>query len=483
MNTQKALSAIEEARTGRVDSVSSVRSDSFVVVSSLSRLSPEKKKEALFEAAKTGDHYSMVTLLNDNVDVNIRDVDKNTPLFFAAEGGHLPCVALLMERNADVKATNSKSWTPLHALAWKGSSDGHVECGELLIQMGAVIFALTDTVETAADLAARSGGKQELVQLLRAVEVDVAVQKLQEKLQTPSGFSTKDQMLKIYVATVLRHITEIIPLDRTKKESKGNDAKSSRFLKTPELMRREDFTKSLDRGLRKHNSCEELRPETNGTWSFGTSSPSYNIPRADVEPIIRSDLLPSVTANPSKLEERLMKCQAERDDAEQRCKRLMQSIASAAEAHEKEVTRLQQEIDIAREQKEIALKRCEATYVNKMAKIRQETESALQEASARLKQAEQDRAEVLHMQNNFRLTWVPDELVNYCSNSRCRAPFTQTRRRHHCRCCGRVFCHNCTDQSTPIPAFGYVQLVRVCNPCFALIDDMFCEEPVVLTDT
>lgn len=36
--------------------------------------------------------------------------------------------------------------------------------------MGAVIFALTDTVETAADLAARSGGKQELVQLLRAVE-------------------------------------------------------------------------------------------------------------------------------------------------------------------------------------------------------------------------------------------------------------------------------------------------------------------------
>lgn len=37
-------------------------------------------------------------------------------------------------------------------------------------KMGVPIFALTDTVETAADLAARSGGKQELVQLLRAVE-------------------------------------------------------------------------------------------------------------------------------------------------------------------------------------------------------------------------------------------------------------------------------------------------------------------------
>ncbi|KAJ7394405.1 hypothetical protein OS493_000214 [Desmophyllum pertusum] len=465
------------------DSMSSVRSDTFVVVSSVCRLSPEKKREALFEAAKTGDHYSMVTLLNDNVDVNIRDMDKNTPLFFAAEGGHLPCVALLMERNADVTAVNNKSWTPLHALAWKGSSDSHVECGELLIQMGAPIFALTDTVETAADLAARSGGKQELVQLLRAVEVDVAVQKLQERLQSPSGLSTKDPMLKLYVATVVRHITENMPPDSPKWMTKGNGLKNPRFLKTPELMRREDMTKSLDRGLRKHNSCDELRYETTGTWGFGTSSPSTNIPRADVEPIIRPDLLPSMMVNPSKLEERLIKCQAEKEDAEQRCKRLMQSIASAADAHEKEVTRLQQTIDIAREQKDIAIKRCEATFVNKMAKIRQETEAAIHEANARLNQAEKDRTEVLHVQNTFRLSWVPDELVNYCSNNKCRAPFTQTRRRHHCRCCGRVFCHNCTDQSTPIPAFGYEQLVRVCNPCFALIDDMFCEEPVVFTDT
>jgi len=135
LSTQKALSAIEEARTGRGDSMSSVRSDTFVVVPSVSRLTPEQKKESLFEAAKIGDHYSMVTLLNDNVDVNIRDTDKNTPLFFAAEGGHLPCVALLMERNADVTAINNKSWTPLHALAWKGSSDSHVESGELLIQV------------------------------------------------------------------------------------------------------------------------------------------------------------------------------------------------------------------------------------------------------------------------------------------------------------------------------------------------------------
>ena len=40
----------------------------------------------------------------------------------------------------------------------------------LPVKMGVPVFALTDTLETAADLASRSGGKQELVQLLRAVE-------------------------------------------------------------------------------------------------------------------------------------------------------------------------------------------------------------------------------------------------------------------------------------------------------------------------
>ena len=40
----------------------------------------------------------------------------------------------------------------------------------LPVKMGVPVLALTDTLETAADLASRSGGKQELVQLLRAVE-------------------------------------------------------------------------------------------------------------------------------------------------------------------------------------------------------------------------------------------------------------------------------------------------------------------------
>ncbi|KAK2570687.1 hypothetical protein P5673_004374 [Acropora cervicornis] len=98
LSTQKALSAIGEAKMGRANSTSSSITDSFVMASPVLYMSLAQKKESLFEAAKS-------------------DENKNTPLFFAAEGGHLPCLALLMERNADVTTVNNKSWTSLHALA------------------------------------------------------------------------------------------------------------------------------------------------------------------------------------------------------------------------------------------------------------------------------------------------------------------------------------------------------------------------------
>ncbi|EDO38700.1 predicted protein [Nematostella vectensis] len=188
IDTQKALTAIDHAKSGRSDSSTSQISSEYVfinVAASVS-LTPEQRKEALFESAKKGDHYAMITLLNAKADVNTKDASRNTPLFYAAEGGHLPCVALLMERGASVTVVNDAGWTPLHALAWKGATDEHVECAEQLIQMGADVFALTSTQETAADLADRCGGKPELVKLLQAAEVDVAIKHLQRMIRKSS---------------------------------------------------------------------------------------------------------------------------------------------------------------------------------------------------------------------------------------------------------------------------------------------------------
>lgn len=79
-------------------------------------------------------------------------------------------------------------------------------------------------------------------------------------------------------------------------------------------------------------------------------------------------------------------------------------------------------------------------------------------------------------------TWVPDTLAPHCMT--CSAVFTLVRRRHHCRNCGKVcisfamrfetkriifsqvFCSSCSSYSVPLPRYGHLKPVRVCNRCF-----------------
>ncbi|XP_063236770.1 lateral signaling target protein 2 homolog [Bacillus rossius redtenbacheri] len=60
--------------------------------------------------------------------------------------------------------------------------------------------------------------------------------------------------------------------------------------------------------------------------------------------------------------------------------------------------------------------------------------------------------------------WVPDFMAPRCMS--CEAAFTVVRRRHHCRNCGKVFCARCSANSVPLPRYGQVKPVRVCNRCF-----------------
>lgn len=60
--------------------------------------------------------------------------------------------------------------------------------------------------------------------------------------------------------------------------------------------------------------------------------------------------------------------------------------------------------------------------------------------------------------------WVPDEQSPHCSS--CKALFTFVKRRHHCRNCGKVFCSRCSANAVPLPQYGHVKPVRVCNHCF-----------------
>jgi hypothetical protein len=54
------------------------------------------------------------------------------------------------------------------------------------------------------------------------------------------------------------------------------------------------------------------------------------------------------------------------------------------------------------------------------------------------------------------IEWMADELVDLCGN--CGQSFFILRRRHHCRVCGGVFCHECSSY--------LVDKKRTCLPCF-----------------
>jgi len=59
---------------------------------------------------------------------------------------------------------------------------------------------------------------------------------------------------------------------------------------------------------------------------------------------------------------------------------------------------------------------------------------------------------------------VPDAHLLCCSA--CGNSFTLlTNRRHHCRCCGGLFCGDCSNRSTSLLGWGYELPVRVCEEC------------------
>ncbi|CAE7223881.1 Rufy1 [Symbiodinium natans] len=61
--------------------------------------------------------------------------------------------------------------------------------------------------------------------------------------------------------------------------------------------------------------------------------------------------------------------------------------------------------------------------------------------------------------------WVPDDQVSECPL--CTRRFSTTKRKHHCRACGRVVCGSCSGNQLYLPS--YQKEERVCDRCFDLL--------------
>lgn len=77
----------------------------------------------IYEAINGNDLDALSALLEDTQHINIQDVAGQTPLVFAALGGHAGAVKILLEAGADAAIGESGGYTAIHAAAFQGRAD------------------------------------------------------------------------------------------------------------------------------------------------------------------------------------------------------------------------------------------------------------------------------------------------------------------------------------------------------------------------
>lgn len=120
------------------------------------------ERTGLHQAAFIGCPKSVRYFLSKGVDINQIDTYRATPLWLAAQNGHLEIVQLLIEKGADINAVVDDNHRTALMLA---AQNGHLEVLQLLIEKGADINA-ADSYHWTVLMAATLGGYIDIVKLL-----------------------------------------------------------------------------------------------------------------------------------------------------------------------------------------------------------------------------------------------------------------------------------------------------------------------------
>jgi uncharacterized protein len=127
----------------------------FIAVASASLAIPASvaAQSPLVKAVRATDSAGVTALLNERADVNARDADGTTALYWAAEKNDVAIGSTLIRAGADPKTASRYGVTPLHVACL----NGNVEFVELLLKAGADPNAATPDGETALMTASRTG--------------------------------------------------------------------------------------------------------------------------------------------------------------------------------------------------------------------------------------------------------------------------------------------------------------------------------------
>uniref|UniRef100_A0A8C5UE62 RUN and FYVE domain containing 1 n=1 Tax=Malurus cyaneus samueli TaxID=2593467 RepID=A0A8C5UE62_9PASS len=199
------------------------------------------------------------------------------------------------------------------------------------------------------------------------------------------------------------------------------------------------------------------------------------------------------------MEERLQQAEKARQEAEERCNKMKQELAGRLDSCRQQMAQLdskcatlEKELKSEKEQRQTLQKELhqekDATTLLKtelqqmeglkkelrklqdekqeLKKVSEEQEQALQEMGLHLSQSKMKMEDIKEVNKALKgHTWLKDDEATHCKQ--CTKEFSISRRKHHCRNCGDIFCNSCSSNELALPS--YPKPVRVCDSCHTLL--------------
>ncbi|NWX34039.1 RUFY1 protein, partial [Notiomystis cincta] len=199
------------------------------------------------------------------------------------------------------------------------------------------------------------------------------------------------------------------------------------------------------------------------------------------------------------MEERLQQAEKARQAAEERCNKMKEELAGRLDSCRQQMAQLdskcsalEKELKSEKEQRQTLQKELhqekDATTLLKtelqqmeglkkelrklqdekqqLKKVREEQEQALQEMGLHLSQSKLKMEDIKEVNKALKgHTWLKDDEATHCKQ--CKKEFSISRRKHHCRNCGDIFCNTCSSNELALPS--YPKPVRVCDNCHTLL--------------
>ncbi|KAM7015690.1 RUN and FYVE domain-containing protein 2 isoform 2-T2 [Tautogolabrus adspersus] len=207
-----------------------------------------------------------------------------------------------------------------------------------------------------------------------------------------------------------------------------------------------------------------------------------------------------ITATMKQLEQRLQEAERHRSSAEEGTRRFKLDFANKADSLQRQIEHRERQLqqlemdlkierewrqtlqnDLERERDTVSQLSTEALQINGLKKefhrlqdeniqlksICEDQEQALEELGSKLSESKLKIEDIKEANKALQggQVWLKDKEASHCKL--CEKEFSISRRKHHCRNCGEIFCNSCSDNELPLPASP--KPVRVCDTCHALL--------------